>query len=353
MFKTILFFILAVSTASAQKIEPRHVDTKSNASFRGLSVVDDSVGWVSGSKGWVGITKNGGKNWSFRQVKGFEQCDFRSLYAFNAQHAVIANAGSPAYILFTSDGGTTWQKVYENDDTLAFIDGIDFWDSENGAVYGDPIGLHMLLLNTHDGGKTWTEHPREECPLMSPGEASFAASGTCIKCMGRRNLVVATGGKVSRLLVSKNSGKSWKAISTPILQGAASTGIFTFLPLGKKRWVIAGGDYLHDSLCTANLFFTLNAGKSWEAPATTTRGYRECLAGIDEIEGSKKKKRGCKVNTLFAVGPEGIDISYDAGNKWAPFSDEQQFHVVKKSRSGDLIIMAGGQGKLAVVKKSR
>ena len=89
----------------------------------GGAVVDDSVGWVSGSKGWVGITANGGKDWSFRQVKGFEQCDFRSLYAFNAQHVVIANAGYPAYILSTSDGGATWQKVYENDDTAAFIDG--------------------------------------------------------------------------------------------------------------------------------------------------------------------------------------------------------------------------------------
>ena len=359
MSKIFLFLILLTSTASAQKADLQYADTKITASFRGLSVINDSIAWVSGSNGQVGITLNGGKDWSFRQVKGFEKCDLRSLYAFNAKDAVIANAGSPAYILRTSDGGLTWQKVYENNDTAAFIDGICFWDHKNGAVYGDPVNGHMMLLTTKDNGKTWKERSSKECPAMSPGEASFAASGTCIKCMERRKLIIATGGTVSRLLVSKNRGKSWKALTTPILQGSASTGIFTFLPLGKSFWVIAGGDYKRDSLSTANLFYTHNAGKKWFAPAHTTRGYRECIEVIkhtDVLKGQSIAHSAFwtaeNVNTLLAAGPGGIDISYDSGNKWRPLSDEKQFHVVKKSRNGNLIIAAGGAGKVAVVKIS-
>ena len=351
MFKSILIFILFVSSVSAQKMELRQVVTKTDASFRGLSVVDDSVAWVSGSKGWVGVTVNGGKDWAFGQVKGFEQCDFRSLYAISTKDALIANAGSPAYILRTTDGGITWQKLYEHKDSMAFIDGMDFWDAEHGIVYGDPINGHLLLLSTEDGGKTWAEHPAEECPAMSDGEASFAASGTCIRCMKHGKLIIATGGKVSRLLVSENRGKRWKGMSTPILQGAASTGIFTFLPLSEKFWVIAGGDYKRDSLCTANLFLTHDAGKNWSAPTTTTRGYRECLEVIGGVDLHKARKGGD--DTLLAVGPGGIDISYDSGNDWVPLSDEKQFHVVKKSRSGNLVIIAGGQGKVAVVKMSK
>ena len=340
MLKYILSLILFVSSASAQKVELLHVDTKTDASFRGLSVINDSIAWVSGSKGTVGITINGGKDWAFLQVKGFEQCDFRSIYAFNAKDAVIANAGYPAYILHTSDGGATWQKVYENNNTAVFIDGIDFWDRKHGVVYGDPINNHMLLLSTHDGGESWYEHPAEECPLMSQGEASFAASGTAIRCMPRRTVIIATGGKVSRLLVSKNRGGKWESVSTPILQGAASTGVFTFLPIDKKFWIIAGGDYKNDSLSKANLFLTGDAGTSWHAPASTTRGYRECLADISSGN----------VYALLAAGPGGIDISYDNGNDWIPLSDEKQFHVVKKSREGNLIIAAGGQGKVSVLK---
>lgn len=333
----LLLLVFVSSSAFAQKVHWQNVDTKTNASFRGLSVVDDSVAWASGSKGWVGRTVHGGKDWSFAQVKGYEQCDFRSIYAFDTKNAVIANAGTPAYILRTADGGVTWQKVYENSDTAAFIDGIDFWDNKNGVIYGDPIGGRMLFLKTSDGGRTWTEYPADERPVMCDGEASFAASGTTIKCMNRKTLVIATGGKVSRLLVSKNRGKSGDALPMPILQGEASRGIFSFLPLTRKHWVIAGGDYKQDTLRTANLFYTYNAGKTWHAPATTTRGYRECLAAID------------KKHTLIAAGPGGVDISYDAGKNWEPLSEEKQFHVVKKSRKGNLIVIAGGGGKMSIL----
>jgi photosystem II stability/assembly factor-like uncharacterized protein len=253
---------------------------------------------------------------------------------------VIAHAGSPAYILRTTDGGTNWQKVYENKDTAAFIDGMDFWDKKNGIAYGDPINSRMLLLRTGDKGKTWKEDRPENCPVMAPGEASFAASGTAIRCMGRRKIVIATGGKVSRLLVSNNKGKRWNTISTPMLQGEASKGIFSFLPITRKKWVIAGGDYKHDTLRTANLFITDNAGRTWRAPAKTTGGYRECLVAVNK-------------QLLLAVGPGGVDMSNDNGNNWEPYPGAQQCHVIKKSRHGNLIICAGSNGTVYAVSKGK
>ena len=50
-----------------------------NASLRGLSVVNDNVVWVSGSNGTVGKTTNGGKNWKWFTVKGFEKKEYRSI----------------------------------------------------------------------------------------------------------------------------------------------------------------------------------------------------------------------------------------------------------------------------------
>jgi photosystem II stability/assembly factor-like uncharacterized protein len=333
-------FILLLSSfaAAAQNLSLQKVETKTNASFRGLCVIDDSVAWVSGNNNSVGITLDGGKNWAFTEVKGFGKCDFRSIYAFDSKNAVIANAGSPAYVLRTTDGGATWQKVYENKDTAAFIDGMDFRDSRHGFIYGDPINNHMMLLHTSDGGKTWAELPAGQSPLLTSGEASFAASGTCIRYTKSGKLIIATGGKVSRLHISGNEGKSWKQVKTPILQGEPSTGIFSFLPLTKNRWVIAGGDYKRDTLRASNFFYTCNNGKTWHAPAATTGGYRECLEKLDD-------------ETILAVGPGGIDISYDNGVNWVEFSDEKQFHVVRRARKGNLTIIAGGGGKVAVVRK--
>jgi photosystem II stability/assembly factor-like uncharacterized protein len=336
LYRILLIALLISSNAFAQKMQLRSVETKTIASFRGLSVINDSVAWLSGSNGWVGITTNGGKDWAFGKVKGYEKSDFRSIYAFDAKHAVIANAGSPAYVLRTTDGGASWQNVYENTDTAAFIDGMDFRDAKHGVIYGDPINGRMLMLGTSDGGNTWTELPMEQRPVMNAGEASFAASGTSIKYLPDGDIMIATGGKVSRLLITENEGKTWRSVSTPILQGEASTGIFSFLPLDKTYWIIAGGDYKRDTLRKDNLFYTDDGGKTWKAPVTSTRGYRECLADASG-------------ETIYAVGPGGIDVSYDKGVNWSALAYEKQFHVMKKARRGNLIILAGGGGKVEVL----
>ncbi|MCB9045158.1 MAG: oxidoreductase [Chitinophagales bacterium] len=343
---SVLMFILLFLSPSiyGQKYTLRYVDTKTDASFRGLSVAGDNSVWVSGSKGWIGRSIDGGNNWSFQQVPGYEHCDFRTLYAFNANNAVIANAGSPAYILHTADGGTTWQKVYENNDSAAFIDGVDFWDKKHGLIHGDPIGGRMLLLYTNDGGKTWQERKEKQRPVMAEGEASFAASGTVISCFLHGAVVVAVGGKTSRLLFSRNRGRHWRSIPTPMLATSASTGIFSFIH-GRSvgHWLIAGGDYRNDTLKKANFFYSLNKGETWHAPVTTTRGYRECLANI-----SDRQKRERPVAT-FAVGPSGIDISTDDGVNWEPLSDDKGFHVIKPSYNQDKMFLAGANGSLAVM----
>lgn len=133
----ILVGVLITSCTLAQTLSIKNCEVTVKSSFRGLSVVNDSVVWVSGSAGWVGRSLNGAATWTFKQVEGFEKVDFRSLYAFDSQTAIIANAGSPANILRTTDGGETWKAVYTNVHKDAFFDGVDFWNNNEGIMYGD------------------------------------------------------------------------------------------------------------------------------------------------------------------------------------------------------------------------
>jgi len=330
----ILFFLPLL--VLSQDFQLKNIDTKTDASFRGLSVVDNDIAWVSGSKGWVGLTTNGGKDWAFQQVKGFETLDFRSLYAFDSKIAVIANAGSPANILRTTDGGQTWKLVYKNELKEAFFDGIDFWNDTEGIIYGDPIQNRMLMLRTTDGGASWKELPGKNRPLLKEGEASFAASGTNIRCFDKEKAIIATGGFVSRLWISEDKGTSWKPLPTPMLQGESTTGIFSFAYLNSKTFFIAGGDYKKDTLAVKHIFYTEDGGKIWSVPAVPTRGYRECVEYLTK-------------NKLIAVGPKGIDISRDGGITWTPFSDEKLYHVARKARKGSLTIVAGGSGKVSIL----
>ncbi len=329
--------LLLCQTGIAQEFSLKLIEPATSASFRALSVVDDKNAWVSGTQGYVGRSQDGGETWNFIQVPGFEKFDFRSLYAFSDRKAVIANAGSPANILLTDDGGKTWKTVYTNSDTAAFFDGVDFWNNDDGIIYGDPINDRMLLLRTSDGGLSWKESEEGKRPLMNRGEASFAASGTNIRCSGSSDVMIATGGLTSRLWHSNDKGNSWRSITVPILQGEPTTGIFSFWRRN-NHIIVVGGNYLQDTVSIKHVFSSTDKGKSWNFPNAPTRGYRECVERVDD-------------KIFLAAGPAGIDLSRDDGRTWKPFSDEKYFHVVRRARKGSVIILAGGKGKLAILKK--
>lgn len=335
--KWLLFVLLFPITCIAQPVELKLATLSTNASFRGLSVVDDSVIWMSGSEGTVCRSTDGGINYSCILIPGFDSSDFRSVYAFDANTAIVCNTGSPAKILRTGDGGNNWTEVYSNENVAAFIDGIDFWNDREGIVYGDPVDGRMMIVVTADGGLTWSAVAEENCPQLAEGETCFAASGSGIQCTGSSHAVVATGGIASRLFFSDNKGASWQYVSTPILQGKSSTGIFSLAFYDDKRGVIAGGDYKSDTLSQDNIFLTNDGGNNWQMPSKPTRGYRECVIYISDKQ-------------LLAAGPSGIDISENGGLTWTPFSDEKKFHTLRKARNGNLIVIAGGNGKTGIIK---
>ena len=59
------------------------------ADFRGLCVVNSKIAWVSGTKGTVGRTADGGATWSVGTVPDAEKLDFRDVEAFGATTAYL------------------------------------------------------------------------------------------------------------------------------------------------------------------------------------------------------------------------------------------------------------------------
>lgn len=331
MLKTLAFFFIPFLSIQAQI---RLAETSTKASFRALSVVNDHMVWLAGTKGTIGRSVSGGKTWIFSTIPGFENSDFRSLYAFDSLHAIVANTGSPAVILRTENGGKTWQEVYRNTDKEAFLDGMDFWDDKRGMAYGDPVSGRILLLKTNDGGRTWLEESESRRPRLDSGEASFAASGTNIRLWDNKKVAIATGGLKSRIWFSEDEGKSWLRIPVPILQGTDSRGIFSLF-IQDKNWVVAGGDYKSDTLKKDHIFISSDEGKTWIFPQKPTGGYRECVGSSG-------------IQSLLAAGPSGVDFSQDGGKNWSLISGQKGFHVIKKARSGNLVMLAGANGLIGI-----
>ena len=217
-FFSLLFIgCLWFSASFSQQIT--ELQTGKNTSIRGLSVVNNSVAWVSGSNGCTALSTDAGKSWKWNQVPGYEKLDFRDIEAFSSTEAVMVSAGSPAVILSTVDGGTTWKEVYRNAAPEIFLDGMDFWNRQHGIIYGDPIGGQMQLLETTDGGATWKNISAQLKIPLAEGEASFAASGTAIRTGKKGNVWIATGGSQSRIFHSRDFGQNWQAYACPIIQG--------------------------------------------------------------------------------------------------------------------------------------
>ncbi|SDM11748.1 Uncharacterized protein SAMN05421813_10693 [Daejeonella rubra] len=326
-----LFTILFCLKAHSQSLIP--LESGKSTSLRGLSVVDDTVAWASGSKGWTARSNNGGKTWSWKQIPGYENLDFRDIEAFSANHAILLSAGTPAVILLTTDGGSVWKEVYRNESPDIFLDGMDFWDAERGLIYGDPINGKLVLLKTSDGGTSWQNISQNNTIGLIAGEASFAASGTAIRCDSKGNTWIATGGLQSRIFHSSDYGNSWKAYACPIIQGKSSTGPFSIAFYTKRRGIAVGGDYLIDSSRVNNLLLTRDGGKTWKRPSVSTFGYRSAVEYI-----SKK--------VLIATGPTGTDWSVDGGRTWRKLSAEG-YNTIRKAKTGSSVLLTGLNGRIS------
>ena len=138
-----LFSFLSLSHAQQIKI----LTDKEKISLRGLSVVDKNIIWASGSNGQIAKSLNGGKDFEWITVKGYEQKDFRDIEAFDANTAVIMAVDVPAIILKTKDGGKTWKEVFHDDTKGMFLDAMDFTNDGNGIVVGDPINNKLFIAD--------------------------------------------------------------------------------------------------------------------------------------------------------------------------------------------------------------
>lgn len=327
--------IIICAAAGAQSIVQQQQGKPS--SIRGLSVVNDSIAWISGSRGYIAITRNGGKDWAWQQVKGFEKADFRDIEAFSDKEAVMMSSGTPALVLKTTDGGASWQVKYSNTDTLYFLDAMDFVDKKHGYILGDPINNKFLMLETTDGGETWSSF--KNSPVALKGEAAFAASGTCLR-VDPDAIYIATGGSKSRLLIlltDKSESGKWLNMALPIVQGKPSQGAFS-LASGRTT-VIVGGDYQNDRLTDSVANYLPNgehAVVKATLPSRPPAGFQSSVEFIN--------------NDIFvATGTPGSNITTDGGKTWTKI-DGTSFNVCRKAKHGKLVLFAGNGGKTGILK---
>ena len=318
------------------------LETGTDASFRGLSIVSDDAFWVSGSKGTVIRTIDGGKTFQDVSVPAGSEHDFRDIHAFHTSTAVILNAGFPGEIYRTSDGGKNWAIVYNDTREEIFFDALDFWDDQHGVAFGDPIDGRLVILLTDDGGKSWKELDRDLQPKMHNGEAGFAASGSCIAAVRKETILIGTGGHLegqshpfSRLLISSDRDNTWTSRQAPMLRNQSS-GIFSICLTESNQLIVVGGDYTQPDLSSGNCAFSMDDGRTW------TSIIKQPPSGFRSVVTSAKINNRL---TMVAAGTNGIDISSDQGSSWKRISNIT-VNALAFSKNRKSLVTAGPKGSV-------
>ena len=300
--KFLLTSFVSFTLVFSQTLSLEKLESGVKSSFRGLSVVNQKIVWVSGQMGTVLKTINGGRTWDDVSVPNSGKTDFRDIEGFDSNTAIVMGIDSPAQFYKTTDGGKNWKLVYFDDRKGIFFDGMSFWNRNNGIAFSDPVNDHHLLIRTTDGGDSWQDIPSYGIPKKLDIEFGFAASGTGMPVFGSKTVWLGMGGIKSRVFKSEDGGNNWIAIETPIAHGGESTGIYSLVFKNKQVGIAVGGDYTDQSIKNT-MAYTENGGLTWNLPETQTNQYRECVAHYSG-------------NVFIAVGPSGFDITKDNGKNW-------------------------------------
>jgi hypothetical protein len=297
--------------------------------YRGLSVVNDLVVWMSGSKGTVVRTLDGGVNWDTLNPPGYDKKDFRDIYAWDKKKAVVMSSGDSAVLLYTQNAGKTWSLIAADYKKDVFWDAIDVLGKQIIMVGdGTPVDLWFgksfskpVKFKAEYIDKTifWDYIENTGNRLMS----LYAASGTVVQWLNKNSFafapVVAQASGNDYLFVSAQIQKQKKAQDPALkskfdykimhfaylpFQNQEAGGAYSFRMDKQGQAVAVGGSYLRPNADDSTACYSSDSGKTWLPSQTMPLGYRSCVCQFGNT------------SVWFCTGTNGTDISTDFGVNW-------------------------------------
>ncbi|MCU4176153.1 WD40/YVTN/BNR-like repeat-containing protein [Carboxylicivirga sp. N1Y90] len=310
------------------------IPTLTNASIRGMSVIDENTVWISGSEGTVFRTIDGGLNWKDCSIIAELNNDFRSLHAFDSLRAFVIGINNPAVIYRTIDGGDTWLGMDTIQAEGLFFNSLVFSSDSCGLAISDQVDGQFMLMHTQDAGSTWNRV--RDLPPSIEAEGNFAASNTCIEYLSTGEAWFATGVKASRVYLTKDNGQKWDVVPTPIICNESADGIYSIDFRDAMHGIAVGGNYKYPERNDSVAVYTNDGGLSWNLSETMPNGFHSCVQYVDVPD----------LNMAIALGRAGFDYTLDNGQTWERGGNEKYYTL--RCIPGQLgAYVAGSDGRVA------
>ena len=126
------------------------------ANLMGIQMISETTGFIAGSENTILKTTDGGETWvgsSERARVGETRNNLEDIWFVSPTTGWVV--GSFGTLMHTTDGGEGWEKRNPGFDNNLF--GLYFHDENTGWI----CGQEGLILHTADGGATWNQQETE------------------------------------------------------------------------------------------------------------------------------------------------------------------------------------------------
>ena len=231
--------------------------------LKSVQFINQNIGWICGESGLIIKTTDSGQNWfgltsgSTAELYDLQFCDENIGYA----------VGYNGTILKTTNGGTSW--VSQSSGTTDNLFAVDFVD----VLLGYAVGEDKRFLKTTDGGLNWIGKTLDI--------GIYVASLNCVEFIDANIGWIGSGsgsGGVWRFTISKTTdgGETWTTdtfykaffeentiINEHIIENLADTqvGICSIYFKDANNGYAVGGTYSGWNRC---IYSTTNAGITWQ-----------------------------------------------------------------------------------------
>ncbi len=206
-----------------------------------IEFINENYGWVTCTDGVSCMTTDGGSTWQhgyysiLTELSGVSFIDQLNGWIVGGIPDLVQFA-FPGIIAHSTDGGQTWDSLYQTSGREDFLD-VHFFNQLNGVVVGgNDSTFDAIIFRTTDGGLVWNTIP-------APVNAYYLRA---VDFVGNEGWAVGNHGTI---IYTSDYGDSW---------------VFQDNPAESTLFDVDFSDHLHGlAVGYDTIFYTTDGGQTW------------------------------------------------------------------------------------------